>query len=848
MTGFGKRPDDAPRRPRPVGDGPQVRDSLLPEPTLRGLTVSSIDFSSIGLAKRTIFGLLVLVVLLSLAACGVTAEDVKETVAGYEKTLSGYKEKMARKMAAYRPDDTLERAEYTLGNREHREARRLAGEVLARNPDNKRALLVAAWSDFKLGSTDAAQGMFSRVQQLDPLEVQAPIGLGWTHYRQGRLNEAEEHFLRARARGGQVLEQWDIAGGLGWVAFARGDMKQAGAHFRYNPPEIDAALADDVWDVHFAGWAFHKDGLLGRAWIAMWEGEFDRARDLLRQGASRDPDYYLHYDGLARIALIEGNYDEALRQARKGLGRTEHAPALVEVLDAVIERIGGHRKGIAVYDQLADEHPRIAAFRVGLGRNLQDAGRLREAEAVFIAALDIDPDNVAAKEGLTHTVARMNEPLNGTWRLYFDGLYERALTAFQSHQRRFAKTNNPATETGRGWSLLSLGRIAQAVQAFQAALKIDPNFASAKEGLKATAEPHPTLYAQAWALAEAGQFDRAKGQFERARKHAPADFLWKIDDGLAWLILYRKDITGAERAFRKNLKAHPGAYLSRKGLGYAALARRDYSTASMHLMAALSEHSKQVLASYTFPVVQLIKAGQFKTAKAILDLGDASYPDSPDINFLYAKTYKGLGQWRQAADSALRAATLAPIYIHPAFDDLGLEPASARDAYLALARGLFFAGDNAGAVARADAYIKAGGTDPQALRIRGFAHFRQGRYREANADLLRAVRFEHEGLEPVSEVIPIPGTNRRWRIVYDAGSTLAWSYLRQGNAREAAAQFGTVLQAHSKWTDALTGMGYSLLALGDPKGAAMNFRRALLVSPGYPDAWQGIAVMKAKKS
>lgn len=72
MTGFGKRPDGAPRRPRPAGDGPLVRDPMLAGPTFRGLTVPSIGCSSTGLAKRPIFGLLV-VVLLSLAACAVTA-------------------------------------------------------------------------------------------------------------------------------------------------------------------------------------------------------------------------------------------------------------------------------------------------------------------------------------------------------------------------------------------------------------------------------------------------------------------------------------------------------------------------------------------------------------------------------------------------------------------------------------------------------------------------------------------------------------------------------------------------------------------------------------------------------
>ena len=95
-------------------------------------------------------------------------------------------------------------------------------------------------------------------------------------------------------------------------------------------------------------------------------------------------------------------------------------------------------------------------------------------------------------------------------------------------------------------------------------------------------------------------------------------------------------------------------------------------------------------------------------------------------------------------------------------------------------------------------------------------------------------------------MVPIPGTDRRWRIVYNARSTLAWSHLRLGNAPQAAAEFREVLKTYPNWIDALTGLGYSLLSLGDRDGAIRSFRRALCISPAYPDAWQGLDLVKAR--
>lgn len=735
------------------------------------------------------------------------------------------------------------RAEYNLLRKDNEEARRLAHEILARDPDNERARLVLGWSEYRFRDYGSARTAFAHVHAKLPDNAQAAIGLGWSNLHLGDPAAARRFFLEARGLTNEWDQMWDIADGLGWVAFTNGDMKAAVTHFSFEPVDLDTVKAEshDTWQLHYEYWAWQKEGLLGRGWVALWRDDLVAARDLFEKGIDQDADLFRLYDGLARVALFEGRNGEALRQTLIGIDKSGDDPDLILLLGAILERIADPKKSLRVYTRLAGRHSKVAAYHVGVGQSRLALGRLRGAERAFMEALKADSANVFAKVGLGKTLTRMNLLVDDGWTPYFAGDYEAALAIFQTRRDEAARTANPTAETGRGWALLSLGRAAEAGAAFRAALKIDRRFTLAKEGVDALRHHHFTLYLQAWTLSEAGKFMPARKQFLRARTLAPAKFQWQVDDGLAWLALYQKDLDGAEQAFRRILRRVPGAYMSRKGLGYVALKRGHYRRATENLLASLRQQSDQVELSYTYSSVLLLGAGEFDAARRILELGAKVYPASADIPFLLAKAYKGLGDAPTAARKAARSAKRRPAYIDPAFDDIGLEPAAVKDVYVTLANGLYFAGDNAGAVKRINDHVAAGGRDPAAYRIRGFALYRLGRYEDAAADLTMAAAQEPGNLAPVTELVPIPDTDQLWRIVYDARSTLAWSHYLRGDARRAVDGFVAVLRTNGKWIDAYTGLGYALLSLGDREGAVRSFRRALLISPGYPDAWQGLA-------
>lgn len=271
-----------------------------------------------------------------------------------------------------------------------------------------------------------------------------------------------------------------------------------------------------------------------------------------------------------------------------------------------------------------------------------------------------------------------------------------------------------------------------------------------------------------------------------------------------------------------------------------ALKKGDYDKAVKQVAASVLLNPYQVLSTYTLPAEDLIAAGKFKQAKEILDLGFKVYPSSADINYQMAKVFVGLNDKETAGLWATAAASLAPTYINPVFDDLKLDTKSGQSGLVNLAWGLYFARDNKKALLRFDEAIKAGASADNLNRGKAFALFRMGEYKKSIPMLEAAAKLEPKKLLPIDEIVPIPGTNTSWTIRYSAASTLGWAHLRTGNARKAEKQFKAILKDTPFWVDALTGYGYVLLDKKNNAGAQEAFEKALGISPYYPDANQGL--------
>lgn len=163
------------------------------------------------------------------------------------------------------------------------------------------------------------------------------------------------------------------------------------------------------------------------------------------------------------------------------------------------------------------------------------------------------------------------------WRAERAGRYDAALTDLQ-HARRLAPSDVP-TLNALGLCLANLQRLAEAVEAFEAAIAHDNAFA-------------PAHFNRGWVSEELGELDRARSSFETAAKLNPRDPMPVAR--LAELAARASDWTGArtlaERALAQGMQVgQPGQPFSVLALASADIAEGAPDTARARLSPLIAD-------------------------------------------------------------------------------------------------------------------------------------------------------------------------------------------------------------------------------------------------------------------
>ena len=656
----------------------------------------------------------------------------------------------------------------------------------------KSARVWQGWAKFVLNDYYGSLAIFEEVSKLKSEKPEENfngfLGIAWNNIKLNNFKKGKE-FANKALEVGKNEHDWQAYDALAWIAIKEQKFKEANEFIKKGNR---ATLTK--WSVKL------KDGAITAGWVKVFQNDWEGAVKSFKSGNSLDKKCFYCRDGLARFYIAEaskalankdkkkakGFYTKALKEALTGARAIRHNSGLVTLVDTALYGIGDKNITIKTYASLAKKWNTDPLYFAKLGYAQLYAKNYKEAESNFNKALVKQPGYYLATSGLSAIKFTKRDIVKDGWALYYKGKYKDQQKVCTSKKETAAKENNPAALDCIGWSLLAQQKYSDSASAFKEALKIDPYFYFSSSGLSTAQRYQLVNYTEAWALINVGSFDRAEERLKKAEAKVDNDLKFLMNDARAWIKFYKKDYSNAKKDFETIIKTNEKAYGSYKGLAYIAMEKKDFNTAADQLTKSLNYNPYQPVADYIFPVNKMQKAGQWEKSKYILELGQRIYPYSADIQFLLAKAYKELKDVTTAETKLIIAAGLAPAYIEPVMDKVGLPAKNLTGAYYTVAWNSYYRGKFKNADKRFGQYFKNGGNYYVAYNGNGLNKLYLKKYTDAEAQFNKAleVRKSTKGLEKLEYLDA------------EAYSGLGWAKYNQNKFDEAKKYFDIALK---KW-------------------------------------------------
>jgi tetratricopeptide (TPR) repeat protein len=304
--------------------------------------------------------------------------------------------------------------------------------------------------------------------------------------------------------------------------------------------------------------------------------------------------------------------------------------------------------------EAAPENPEVVE---AVGRALLNLDRLGEAEASFLAALELDPEWVAPRMGLAMVALRRDEPFKIVHHL------ERAIEsepeypeAYVELGRYYGVMGEPALAkatferwTGRhpedadmlinaGLTAFDAADYAQALEFFEKAIEV-----ASGEEQKSGAQTF-----RANTLDMLGRYAEAVGAYEEVIAESP-DW-WEAHANLGICHARNGHSSEAEAAFRRGLEDCPGSPEIRDELAAHLLAeRRNLDEALMLSEEAVALGRDEIRHLHTLGEVRLSmgdEAGAAEAYAAVLDLD----PENPEAHLELGILHEARGEVREAEE------------------------------------------------------------------------------------------------------------------------------------------------------------------------------------------------------
>ncbi|MDR3639826.1 MAG: tetratricopeptide repeat protein [Humidesulfovibrio sp.] len=559
--------------------------------------------------------------------------------------------------------------------------------------------------------------------------------------------------------------------------------------------------------------------LVGMAASTMALGRPDEARGLLSRALALDPTNAMALGTLGHLELFQGNTQQALDNFRAALkSRPDYVDSRLSVARILFNR--------AEYDAAAAEFFRLVTREKssttgwnGLGWARLRLGQYDDALAAFAEARRLDPNLPVGAYGMGITLARQGKPEQASQRLaeaIFLNPDFAATPEVLELMRSRPEYSELFLETGEAY-----------------ARKLYPTTAAPylEEYLRQNPNSRPGRRALAWASFWAGQEDKAHALFQTLITVNSDDADAHLGDGLA--LLSRGHLDLAEPHLRDAVRLEPKNALAWRAL-VLLLSRQGRDQEAVAAQQVAPKSRLERLDRMSASGFAAISEGRMNDA--VREFRRAVAQDSglaaPHYGLAFALVE--LGESQQARDELLAGMNLDPAYL----DEQELSQLLTQHAELnALAVDLSWSQLYALNLPAARAgFERILGTAPANME----ALFGLGATAYLQADWPLAESC-------FDKLLPsAPPTSPSWDKWCHLMDKLGWSAYHQQKYDKALHVFDWLRTFHpdSPYAAALGGMGWALLAKGQPQQAQGLFMRSLNIFPHNLTAMQGMTTLR----
>jgi tetratricopeptide (TPR) repeat protein len=336
-------------------------------------------------------------------------------------------------------------------------------------------LFAQATEQHKAGRIDAAFASFARIVAREPANPPALHWIGFIHNQRGEYEQAVEVLKRAIVeRPGAPSFHLTLAESLrnlGQLKRAAGCCRTA---LKLNP-DYPEALCTLGLAIQALGRPALAVGHFRRAIelrpdfaqahrdlaMALRElGEHDEAFEHLRVAVEMAPKYPAARSGLSLVLLDRGQAEEALIHSQEAVRLQPDLAIHHHNLGNVLQRLNRWGEARGAFLEALRLDPELAHSHLQIGITLRVDGQLAEAEPWFKQAVDLDPENAWFWEQLADLEMERQEHGAAI------SCWERAI--------ELSTKERPGPYISLGWSLQEEGRLAEAVEQYRTALRLQP--------------------------------------------------------------------------------------------------------------------------------------------------------------------------------------------------------------------------------------------------------------------------------------------------------------------------------------------------------------------------------------